>query len=300
MSTSPIVVLGNQQSGKTALLRKLQDKPMGEQYEETIGVEYSSLGLTDGESKPVWEICGNRHFATIHETYLKKASMVVIVLDLRKSIEVMAESLNYWLERLNSCRQSPCPVVVLANTFNEEDVGKQTTIAALAKKKKLQFVSLDISAAANLPETLGQYVPLTGADSATRDKQTNPEETGASAAGGERQKTKQFDDTFVKEFRAALADFLKKRVRYRVKNRRSYLCGLDLRARPVQHPLYDVMINLDNEFYEDKTSLMEDYYRIIRDCDTEPLLTKLTNNIEAMCGGIELTMIKARPLTISP
>lgn len=81
-----VIIAGNVEAGKTALMNRLVDKEFHLNYVPTMGVDFFLF-----TKKPVkfhiWDLSGEVRFRYIRKAYYKQASLVVYVLDSTKDVE---------------------------------------------------------------------------------------------------------------------------------------------------------------------------------------------------------------------
>ncbi len=136
-----ITILGNQGSGKSALLQRFCDDDYTDDTESTIltdlRIRNIKLGDTETtEEMRIWDISGDSRFSTMANKYLISANSFIYVIDLNKivslflngrgtneGLEFMAKYLDNALYRFSDCQSEPenPRSVVIAFTKSDED-----------------------------------------------------------------------------------------------------------------------------------------------------------------------------------
>lgn len=103
-----IILIGDCAVGKTAYATKLRFGNYKNNYDATIGVDYSARTICINNNAMVkcqlWDTAGQENFAPLIKTYYKDIGAVILVYDVncRRSFE----RLNFWINELNN--HGPC------------------------------------------------------------------------------------------------------------------------------------------------------------------------------------------------
>jgi len=132
-----LCILGDAAAGKTSLKRKTikETATLPTVDETTIGVEVVDCIFPATEGKPkfimhIWDFGGQLVYHTIHQFFLTKRSLYVLVLDGRKEEK---ETTKYWLQTQQLlCENSP--LIIVAN--QKGDIKMEVPIDDIAKNFK--------------------------------------------------------------------------------------------------------------------------------------------------------------------
>ena len=98
-----IIIIGNAYVGKTSIVSSLINRPMSQQYQNTIGVDFSVKNLELKNHKKIklqlWDTAGQETFHSIIKSYYRYVSGVIVVFDVtdRESFQ----KIDYWLYQYN-------------------------------------------------------------------------------------------------------------------------------------------------------------------------------------------------------
>ena len=95
-----LLIIGNENVGKTNICNRLGDRPFNSRCDQTIGVEFSTC-FTHIYNKilvkcQLWDTSGKKEFSPVIDSYYKGVAGVIIVYDVtnRKSFEKVSHWLN--------------------------------------------------------------------------------------------------------------------------------------------------------------------------------------------------------------
>ena len=98
-----IIIIGNAYVGKTSVVSGLINRKISQQYQNTIGVDFSVKNMKLENHKKIklqlWDTAGQETFHSIVKSYYRYVSGVVIVFDVtdRESFQ----TIDYWLHQYN-------------------------------------------------------------------------------------------------------------------------------------------------------------------------------------------------------
>ena len=120
-----IIVIGDENVGKTSFVSKLVNNDFTKSYISTIGVDFLVHLVNDGlhiSKLQIWDTAGQEKFRAITNFYYKKSQGVIMVFDLNKKSTF--DSLNYWLTQVKQNIIEP-PFIILIG--NKKDLSRQVS-----------------------------------------------------------------------------------------------------------------------------------------------------------------------------
>ena len=128
-----ILLIGNTNSGKSALLVRFVDNKYSDSYISTIGVDFKTktLNIDDNSIKlQMWDTAGQDRFRTITPSYYKGADGIILAYDIT-NIESF-DNLNMWLKECDKYVSTDVCKILVGNKCDLEsnrqisyDEGKQ-------------------------------------------------------------------------------------------------------------------------------------------------------------------------------
>lgn len=97
------VLLGDSGVGKTTLLKKFSSGTFGENTETTTGAaftSYSTIFNNEIVTLNIWDTAGQERYKSLVNLYTRGASVIILALDLTKSLENQAR-LEYWMRLID-------------------------------------------------------------------------------------------------------------------------------------------------------------------------------------------------------
>lgn len=116
-----VIIVGNVEAGKTALMNRLVGKEFCLNYAPTTGVDFFLL-----TKKPIkfhiWDLSGELRFRYIRAAYYQQASMVVYVLDSTKDVEENKRIFQAFNREINAeVSISDCLQLIVFNKSDDEN-----------------------------------------------------------------------------------------------------------------------------------------------------------------------------------
>jgi small GTP-binding protein len=157
-----IIVIGKAYVGKTSVVSGLINREVSQQYQNTIGVDFSVKNLELENHKKIklqlWDTAGQESFHSIIKSYYRYVSGVVIVFDVtdRESFQ----KIDYWLHQYN--KENECnkehkenrhkhPILLLGNKCDVKTIKRVVTEKeATRKAEDIGAIYYETSAYANL------------------------------------------------------------------------------------------------------------------------------------------------------
>jgi small GTP-binding protein len=154
-----IIVLGDQSVGKTAIVNTLNKKEFTNDYQSTIGVDFSTYHLNTIDNTSIkcqlWDTAGQESYDSIIKNYYRNIAGAIIVFDVNNT-----ESYNHiqnWVGKLHkNCNNDfNVPIIIVGN---KTDVNKRTITKEKASNYAFQndFLYVETSAkeSQNIPDFL--------------------------------------------------------------------------------------------------------------------------------------------------
>lgn len=137
-----IVLIGEQDVGKSSLVYRFQKGELHNHPSSTIGMAFSTKRMyigTEPTILEIWDSAGQERFRSIVPMYFKGAKAVIIVYDLNKPRS--AESIKlYWKEQIESYFPKKLPVIALVgNKIDLISEENQTGLISQMKELKKLF-----------------------------------------------------------------------------------------------------------------------------------------------------------------
>ncbi|KAA0720891.1 Ras and EF-hand domain-containing protein [Triplophysa tibetana] len=117
-----LILVGNSNVGKTALLRRFCDGHFHSATSATVGMDYSVRTLNLGDchvALQLWDTAGQERFRSITKQFFRKADGVVIIYDI--TVEDSFRSVRPWLASIQEAVGDPIPIMLLGNKSDRDD-----------------------------------------------------------------------------------------------------------------------------------------------------------------------------------
>jgi len=122
-----IILIGEPKAGKTSLLKRLKDNSFNENEVQTDGINIEEIAfgqfVTFKQQKSLhkitghfWDFGGQEIMNAIHQFFLTKRSIYVLVLDARKDFDNTTQ-IRHWTKRVRATG-GDSPIIVLANQID--------------------------------------------------------------------------------------------------------------------------------------------------------------------------------------
>jgi small GTP-binding protein len=131
-----VIILGDSSVGKSSICTRFSENKYNNNYDMTIGVEFSSKIINIENKKiklQIWDTAGQEQFRSMIQSYYRNTSGAIICFDItnKKSFE----SVKYWIDELN--KQSNKAEIILVGT--KADLEKKRVID---KKDAINFAAI--------------------------------------------------------------------------------------------------------------------------------------------------------------
>lgn len=140
-----VIFLGDGNVGKTYTIDRIKNngEPLLESHhtDQTKGISIVHKDF-EHNGNPVtihfWDFGGQQIMHSMHRCFLTNNTIYVIVLSGRA--EDMERRLTYWMTSLNSFTHGNCPVIVLENCFDVQNINSVNTTQARRRYKNIEHV----------------------------------------------------------------------------------------------------------------------------------------------------------------
>ena len=120
-----IILIGDCAVGKTAYATKLRYGQYQNNYDATIGVDYSARTICVNNNAMVkcqlWDTAGQENFAPLIKTYYKDIGAAILVFDI--NCKSSFERLKFWINELNNNGPNNYPIskILIGNKIDLDD-----------------------------------------------------------------------------------------------------------------------------------------------------------------------------------
>ena len=118
--SSKIIVVGDQDSGKTALIQKaLNPSNHTADYQPTLGFEHFNLVVTHNAKRikmTIWDTCGQEAYRAIVSSFYRGADLALLVFSLSSKPSFL--SLRKWLSDLKANLNPGTPVILVGTKLD--------------------------------------------------------------------------------------------------------------------------------------------------------------------------------------
>lgn len=127
--TFKIVFVGDSSVGKTTILTRYVHDQFSSSYAATVGVDFLSKTMyVDGRSvrMQLWDTAGQERFRSLVPTYIRKASVALVVYDVSNSKSL--KSLSMWLDLVTAESVAQPLICIVANKCDLQESACDTTV----------------------------------------------------------------------------------------------------------------------------------------------------------------------------
>ncbi|MFX0138053.1 MAG: Rab family GTPase [Candidatus Hodarchaeota archaeon] len=142
-----IVVVGDEEVGKTSIILKYVKNRFTEDYKPTLGADFAVKELKfNGKILKLylWDIGGKDQFKNLHKYYYEGANVFILVFDLT-SAETFENAVNIWMEDIRN-NYDTIPIILVGNKFDLVNE-RQVSIEQI-EKKSLNYIPFSIETSA--------------------------------------------------------------------------------------------------------------------------------------------------------
>lgn len=152
-----VILVGNSNVGKTALLHRFCDGHFHTDTTATVGIDFSVRTLNLGDSHvalQLWDTAGQERFRSITKQFFRKADGVVVTYDI--TLCDSFKSVRSWLVSIQETVGGPVPIMLLGNKSDRESMRQVATGEGerLAKEAGLLFYECSAYTGSNVLEAM--------------------------------------------------------------------------------------------------------------------------------------------------
>jgi small GTP-binding protein len=150
-----IVVVGASGVGKTALVQQLIERSFNPQMQSTVGVQFSSWSVSDGDVEVrlnIWDTAGQERFRSVSKAYFRGSAGALLVFALDDHVSFT--DLDSWLNDLHQFASPNSVILLIGNKADLAD-GRQITeaqAAAFAQRHGLDYLETSAKNGDNVAE----------------------------------------------------------------------------------------------------------------------------------------------------
>ena len=164
-----IVLIGNENVGKTSICGRYVKKDFGSKYKPTLGVNLITIRVPVKDKKgneiicavTIWDIAGQEKYKSIRPTYYRGCSAVIIVYDVTKRRSF--DDLTSWISDYEKYGDLP-PLYFLVGNKNDllnEKVVSDDDANAFSKKINAEmFIKMSAMTGENVDETFSEILKI--------------------------------------------------------------------------------------------------------------------------------------------
>jgi Ras-related protein Rab-1A len=138
-----ILIVGNANAGKTAILDRFTNKSFNDSYISTIGIDFNvkSVSINDNVSikLQIWDTCGQERFKALTRSYYRNANAVIVVYDITSPQSF--KNAKEWIKETEQYLDDDVLVILVGNKSDLYEFRKVQYFEGhqLAEQKRLQF-----------------------------------------------------------------------------------------------------------------------------------------------------------------
>ena len=140
-----IIIIGNENTGKTSLIKKLTTHTFDKSYTCTVGVDFA-LHMVHGnvhKSKlNIWDTAGQERFNGVIKLYYKRCHGVIMMFDL--NVRSSFTKLEYWMNEIKK-NINEKPFIVLIGNKNDLEINvTKEEIDHFCQKYNIEYHELSV------------------------------------------------------------------------------------------------------------------------------------------------------------
>lgn len=118
-----IMVIGDEEVGKTTILERYFNKKFNSERKKTIGLEYFLKTYTDPKTKNIynikfWDTAGQEKFHSVTKNYFQRADGMIITIAINKRSSFI--NLKKWINSVVDSGKADLPIIILVNKYDLE------------------------------------------------------------------------------------------------------------------------------------------------------------------------------------
>jgi small GTP-binding protein len=143
VSKIKLVLIGNSAAGKTCIVQRIVNNIFNVNNGSTIGAAYMMYGIDKNLKIEMWDTAGQERFYSLLPMYARGAEVIIIVVDIEKSIE---EQFVKWSKYIEDNKKLFLPHFKLFLIFNKCDLNTKFQIPNVILEQT-QFIYISIVSA---------------------------------------------------------------------------------------------------------------------------------------------------------
>jgi Ras-related protein Rab-1A len=135
-----LIVIGDDNVGKTQMMMRYTDNSFTTETLTTIGIDFKTKFLQiDGTSYKIqiWDTAGQERFRAIVETYYRRAHGIVLVYDISR--QDTFDNLSIWFDSIAQHSVTTTPLIICGNKCDLEAVVSSDDAEDLARAKETEL-----------------------------------------------------------------------------------------------------------------------------------------------------------------
>jgi len=121
LNEAKILVLGDENSGKSSLVERMLYDRFNEDYNSTRAIDILGYKLNDNIKVNIWDFAGQEVTYQVHNLFMSKESLYLLVIDGQKENNIR-ENID-WLETINSNAYNP-PIIIVVTKHESNSAYK--------------------------------------------------------------------------------------------------------------------------------------------------------------------------------
>lgn len=160
--TSKVVVVGDQEVGKTSLLLKYSKNTFQENYKPTLGADFiikeEKLDNDDEFHLYLWDLAGHPSFSILRQYYMHGANGALVCFALDNITTF--DSIENWLKDVYRVRPQKIPVILVGTKSDIDQVIDQEKIDNFCSENDLVFMKTSSKTGENIREVFLKIIDL--------------------------------------------------------------------------------------------------------------------------------------------
>jgi small GTP-binding protein len=160
--TSKVVVVGDQEVGKTSLLLKYSKNTFQENYKPTLGADFiikeEKLDNDDEFHLYLWDLAGHPSFSILRQYYMHGANGALVCFALNNNNTF--DSVENWLKDVYRVRPQKIPVILVGTKYDIDQDVDQDRIEKFWSDNEVVFIKTSSKEGENVREVFLKMIDL--------------------------------------------------------------------------------------------------------------------------------------------
>jgi len=160
--TSKVVVVGDQEVGKTSLLLKYSKNTFQENYKPTLGADFiikeEKLEGDDEFHLYLWDLAGHPSFSILRAYYMHGANGALVCFALNSNSSF--DSIDNWLKDVYRVRPQKIPVILVGTKSDTDQEVDQDKIDNFCAENELAFMKTSSKESYNVREVFLKIIEM--------------------------------------------------------------------------------------------------------------------------------------------